>query len=75
VLGKGGQFRDLPYLQGLILPAAQRFRKLLKQYFSEVSTSRTVWLNVLPPSSIVVEASDGAAAWLSGCWRSGAEAR
>jgi hypothetical protein len=51
VLGKGGQFVTFAYLQGLILPAAQRFRKLLKQYFSEVSTSRTVWLNV-PPAFI-----------------------
>lgn len=51
VLGKDGQFVTFAYLQGLILPAAQRFRKLLKQSFSEVSTSRTVWLNV-PPAFI-----------------------
>jgi phospholipid N-methyltransferase len=49
VLRPGGQFVTFAYLQGLLLPAAQRFRRRLDTYFSEVSTSSIVWLN-LPPA-------------------------
>ena len=48
VLRPGGQFVTFAYLQGLLLPAGQRFRSRLRQYFSHMSTSRTVWLNVPP---------------------------
>ncbi len=48
VLRPGGQFVTFAYLQGLCLPAGQRFRRMLRQYFSEVSTSGTVWPNVPP---------------------------
>jgi phospholipid N-methyltransferase len=49
VLRPGGQFVTFAYLQGLLLPAAQRFKRRLEAYFAEVSTSRIVWFN-LPPA-------------------------
>ena len=49
VLRPGGQFITFGYLQGLVLPAAHRFRKKLQGYFSEVRTSKPVWAN-LPPA-------------------------
>lgn len=51
VLKKGGQFVTFAYLQGLLLPAGVRFRRMLRHYFREVSTSRTVWRN-LPPAFV-----------------------
>jgi phospholipid N-methyltransferase len=48
VLKRGGQFVTFAYLQGLLLPAGLRFRKRLRGYFQEVSTSKTVWRNVPP---------------------------
>ena len=51
VLRPGGQFVTFAYLQGLLLPAGQRFRRKLRRYFSQVSTSQTVWLN-LPPAFV-----------------------
>ncbi len=50
-LQPGGRFCTFAYLQGLLLPAGQRFRKTLKQNFSKVSQSRTVWRNT-PPAFI-----------------------
>ncbi|MCA9148537.1 MAG: methyltransferase domain-containing protein [Planctomycetales bacterium] len=47
-LKPGGQFVTFAYLQGLLLPAAKRFRKLLESQFTDVRLSRTVWLNVPP---------------------------
>ncbi len=47
----GGRFCTFAYLQGLLLPAGKRFRQTLKQNFSEVSQSRTVWRNT-PPAFI-----------------------
>jgi len=47
-LGDGGYFSTFAYLQGLMLPAGQRFRKLLKKSFSEVNISRVIWANVPP---------------------------
>ncbi len=41
VLRPGGQFITFGYLQGLVLPAAHRFRKKLQGYFSEVRTQQT----------------------------------
>ena len=48
VLKPGGQFVTFAYLQGLLMPAGQRFKRRLRAYFSDVSTSRTVWLNCPP---------------------------
>ena len=48
VLKPGGQFVTFAYLQGLLLPAAKRFRGLLEQTFRQVTTSRVVWKNVPP---------------------------
>ncbi|MDD5697808.1 MAG: methyltransferase domain-containing protein [Victivallaceae bacterium] len=47
-LREGGYFTTFAYLQGLVLPAGQRFKKLLKKTFSEVALSRIVWGNVPP---------------------------
>jgi phospholipid N-methyltransferase len=51
VLKPGGQFATFAYLQGLLLPAGQRFKKKLREYFAEVSKSKTVWLN-FPPAFV-----------------------
>lgn len=51
VLPTGGRFATFAYLQGLGLPAGKRFSKLLKQNFSQVGKSRTVWRN-LPPALV-----------------------
>jgi phosphatidylethanolamine/phosphatidyl-N-methylethanolamine N-methyltransferase len=48
VLSERGQFVTFAYLQGLLLPAGKRFAGLLPQYFSHVSKSPTVWLNIPP---------------------------
>ncbi len=51
VMSPKGQFVTFAYLQGLLLPPGRRFASLLPRYFSEVSKSRTVWLN-LPPAFV-----------------------
>lgn len=51
VLRPGGQFVTFSYLHCLLLPPGQRFAQLLPEYFSEVSRSKTVWLN-LPPAFV-----------------------
>ena len=51
VLRPGGQFVTFAYLQGLLLPAGQRFRKQLQRYFSHVERSPTAWFN-LPPAFV-----------------------
>lgn len=48
VLRPGGQFATFAYLQGLLLPAGQRFRRKLRSYFSQVERSRTAWRNFPP---------------------------
>jgi len=48
-LAPRGKFTTFAYLQGLVLPAGKRFRKLLNEYFSNVETSKVVWRN-LPPA-------------------------
>jgi phospholipid N-methyltransferase len=48
VLRPGGQFVTFAYEGAAQLPRARRFRKKLGQYFSEVTLSRTVFLNVPP---------------------------
>ena len=50
-LSEGGYFATFAYLQGLMLPAGIRFRKLLNELFSEVTSSRVVWKN-LPPALV-----------------------
>jgi len=51
VLPPGGRFATFAYWQGLLLPAGQRFRKKLKERFSEVHFSPTAWKN-LPPAFV-----------------------
>lgn len=51
VLKPGGHFVTFAYLQGLLLPAGQRFRANLRRHFSDVQTSRTEWLN-FPPAFV-----------------------
>ena len=48
VLKPGGHFATFAYLQGMVLPAAGRFRRKLLSYFGEVRVSPTVWWNVPP---------------------------
>lgn len=50
-LAPGGFFATFAYLQGLLLPAGIRFRRLLGELFSDVKTSRVVWRN-LPPAFV-----------------------
>ena len=47
-LSAGGYFTTFAYLQGLLLPAGQRFKKLLTKSFKEVKISRVVWKNIPP---------------------------
>ena len=47
----GAQFVTFAYLQGLVLPAARRFRARLDELFTSVETSETVWKN-LPPAIV-----------------------
>lgn len=51
VMSPQGQFVTFAYLQGLLLPPGRRFASLLPKYFTHVSKSRTVWLN-LPPAFV-----------------------
>jgi len=43
-----GVFVTFAYLHGLLLPAGRRFRKRLCSTFSQVRTTRTVWMNIPP---------------------------
>lgn len=56
-LRDGGVFVTFAYLQGFLLPAAHRFRRLLKEMFGRVETSRVVWRNAPP-------------AFVYRCWKS-----
>lgn len=51
VLPEGGRFATFAYWQGLLLPGARNFRKLLKEHFSSVERTRTAWRN-LPPAFV-----------------------
>ena len=51
MLAPGGQFGTFAYLQGLLLPGGMRLRRLLRDRFAAVTTSRIVWRN-LPPAFI-----------------------
>jgi phospholipid N-methyltransferase len=48
ILRPGGRFVTFAYRQGLLLPSARRFRKKLESCFRQVTTTRTIWLNVPP---------------------------
>jgi len=50
-MAPGGRFATFAYLQGTLLPAGQRFKRLLHETFDEVSTSPIVWRN-LPPAFV-----------------------
>ncbi len=50
-LAPEGWFATFAYLQGLMLPAGMRFRRLLGEMFSTVETSPVVWRN-LPPAFV-----------------------
>ncbi len=50
-LAPGGKFSTFTYLHACQLPAGKRFRALLDDNFSDVQTSKTVWLN-LPPAFV-----------------------
>lgn len=47
-LAEDGVFVTFAYIQGFALPPAWRFRKLLREMFSEVRQSDVVWRNVPP---------------------------
>jgi phospholipid N-methyltransferase len=51
VLREGGRFATFAYLQGLLLPSGQAFKRRLHRHFAQVTTSRTVWRN-LPPAFV-----------------------
>ena len=57
ILCPGGRFLTFAYLQGLLLPAGQRFRRKLRSRFSHVTTTRTVWRN-LPPAFVYVASNE-----------------
>jgi len=48
VLKPGGKFLTFAYLHGLLLPSGIRFKKKLHANFKEVSTTRTVRMNIPP---------------------------
>ena len=48
VLNENGMFVTFAYVHGLVLPPAKKFAHLLDQYFTSVSRSSVVWLNVPP---------------------------
>ena len=50
-LAPDGRFATFAYVQGLALPAAQRFAAKLRQRFQHVSRSPVVWRN-LPPALV-----------------------
>ena len=47
-LEPGGLFLTFAYLQGLLLPTGQRFRRKLSARFASIQRSHTVWRNVPP---------------------------
>jgi len=51
VLPPGGQFATFAYWQGVVLPAGVRFSRRLRNTFSSVDRSHTVWRN-LPPAFV-----------------------
>lgn len=47
-LRPGGQFVTFAYSAGVYLPAGKRFAAALPRYFSSITRSRGVWLNIPP---------------------------
>jgi phospholipid N-methyltransferase len=47
-LASGGYFTTFAYVQGMVLPAARRFRNLLSEHFRTVETTSVVWNNIPP---------------------------
>ena len=47
-IAPGGYFTTFAYLQGLMFPNGQRFRRLLGEVFREVEISPVVWKNIPP---------------------------
>ena len=47
-LKPNGSFVTFAYLQGFLLPTAHRFKKLLKNKFTNVELSKVVWRNTPP---------------------------
>lgn len=52
-LRPSGRFLTFAYLQGLFLPAGQRFKKKVQETFGVVRRTRIVWRN-LPPAFVYV---------------------
>ena len=52
-IGDTGAFTTFGYLQGMVLPAAHRFRRTLRETFDEMLVSATVWRN-MPPAFVYV---------------------
>jgi Phospholipid N-methyltransferase len=50
-IAPGGYFTTFAYLQGMMLASGRRFRSMLTEVFSEVTTSPVVWGN-LPPAFV-----------------------
>ena len=50
-LEEGGLFLTFAYVQGLILPGAANFKKLIKTKFQEVKKTKIVWKN-FPPAFV-----------------------
>jgi phospholipid N-methyltransferase len=53
VVGPEGAFTTFAYRHGLVLSAARRFRRALRETFEEVLVTATVWRN-LPPAFVYV---------------------
>ncbi|MDR4504571.1 MAG: methyltransferase domain-containing protein [Candidatus Scalindua sp.] len=51
ILKPGGRFLTFAYLQGLLLPAGIRFKKILSARFKNITKTKTVWLN-FPPAFV-----------------------
>ena len=47
-IAPGGRFVTFAYTGFHLLPSGQRFRSLLKRRLARVSTTPTIWVNVLP---------------------------
>ncbi len=47
-LKPGGVLATFAYLQGMVLPAAKRFKKAIQQKFETVEKSKVIWNNVPP---------------------------
>ena len=47
-LSDGGEFVTFAYVHGLPLKSAKRFRQKLRDHFSSVIISRTIWRNIPP---------------------------